>query len=76
MPGREGSLQEQRPVGVLIFGRKRPGFDQEWSVQIRDRCRSVLNEMGYKTVGADRVVMDDESVHGTLDTIEQGAVEH
>lgn len=71
MSGREISAEEQWPIGVLIFGRKRPGFDQEWSAQIRDRCRSVLDAMGYKTVGADRIVMDDESVHGALDVIEQ-----
>ena len=24
-------------IGVLIFGRKRPGFDQEWNQIIRER---------------------------------------
>ena len=71
MSGREGSIEEQRPIGVLVFVRKRPGFDQEWSAQIRNRCRVVLDEIGYKTVGADRVVMDDESVNEALDAIKQ-----
>ena len=59
----------ERPVGVLIFGRKRPGFDQEWSAVIRERCRRSLDELGYTLVGADQVVLDDESVYGMIDTI-------
>ena len=69
MPGREGLVQERLSIGVLIFGRKRPGFDQDWSTQVRNRCRSILGELGYQTVGADRVVMDDESVRGALDAV-------
>lgn len=71
MPDKEDSAKDKRPIGVLIFGRKRPGFDQQWSAQICDRCRAVLDELGYATVGSDRVVLDDESVNTALDAIEQ-----
>jgi L-fucose isomerase-like protein len=71
MPGKEGLMQERLSVGVLIFGRKRPGFDQDWSTQVRNRCRSILDELGYQSVCADRVVMDDESVHAALDAVER-----
>jgi L-fucose isomerase-like protein len=59
----------QEPVGVLIFGRKRPGFDQEWNAEIRDRCRNSLAQIGFKCIGAEEVVLDDETVTGTLDRI-------
>lgn len=60
----------QSPLGVLIFGRKRPGFDQDWNAEIRERCRRTLDTLGYATVGADQVVLDDEGVNGALDAIE------
>jgi L-fucose isomerase-like protein len=58
-----------RKVGVLMFGRKRPGFDQEWSAEIRERCRKTIASLGYETVGADSIVLDDETVFNSLDTI-------
>jgi L-fucose isomerase-like protein len=58
-------------IGVLIFGRKRPGFDQEWSAALRERCRTTLSELGFTCVGADDVVLDDESVNAAFDTIER-----
>lgn len=58
-------------VGVLIFGRKRPGFDQEWSASVREHCRTTLSQLGYGAVGADKVVLDDEGVHSALTEIEQ-----
>lgn len=59
------------PVGVLIFGRKRPGFDQDWNAEIRNRCRKTLAEVGFTCVGVEEVVIDDETVNGTLDRISQ-----
>ena len=58
-------------VGVLIFGRKRPGFDQDWNATIRESCRKTLAETGYACVGADGLVLDDESVNAALDAIER-----
>jgi L-fucose isomerase-like protein len=59
----------QARVGVLIFGRKRPGFDQDWNAEIRDRCRSSLSELGFRCIGAEEVVLDDEAVNRALDRI-------
>jgi L-fucose isomerase-like protein len=50
------------PLGVLILGRKRPGFDQEWNKIICDRAVAALKSMGYKTVGADKPVVDDATI--------------
>lgn len=60
------------PVGVLIFGRKRPGFDQEWNADMRERCRKALAQLGMSAIGAETIVLDDESVNGTLDKIVEG----
>lgn len=59
------------PVGVLIFGRKRPGFDQEWNAEIRERCRKTFAQLGFNCIGAEGLVLDDESVNSTLDRIEE-----
>jgi L-fucose isomerase-like protein len=60
-----------KKVGVLIFGRKRPGFDQEWNATIREGCRKTLADLGFECVGADGVVLDDGSVSAALDAIER-----
>jgi L-fucose isomerase-like protein len=59
------------PLGVLIFGRKRPGFDQEWNTQVREDCRKALSDLGLPCIGTNNVVLDDETVNGTLDEIER-----
>src|SRR6185437_3036321 len=61
----------QAQVGVLIFGRKRPGFDQDWNAGIRDRCRKSLAQLGFGCIGAEDVVLDDETVNGAIDRIER-----
>jgi len=60
-------------VGVLIFGRKRPGFDQSWSAEIRDRCRRALGGLGLTCFGSEAPVFDDPSVHAALSEIESNA---
>lgn len=64
-------IKSTAPVGVLMFGRKRPGFDQDWNAEVRDRCRQALDQLGVTCIGSDGVVMDDETVNGALDRIEQ-----
>jgi L-fucose isomerase-like protein len=61
----------QASVGVLIFGRKRPGFDQDWNAEIRNRCRKALDQAGLACVGAADLVLDDETVNAALDRIER-----
>src|SRR6202000_342259 len=63
------ATSSQAPVGVLIFGRKRPGFDQDWNAKVRDRCRNSLSQVGFTCIGAEEVVLDDETVSGALDRI-------
>lgn len=69
MTERIARMLREKKVGVLIFARKRPGFDQTWSSEVREQCVSTLKSMGLTLVGADDVVIDDETVHAALDQI-------
>src|ERR1700733_818523 len=66
--GERGSTKN---IGVLIFGRKRPGFDQEWNKVIRERVLLTLKGLGFTCIGADRLVLDDETIHAAIDEIEK-----
>jgi L-fucose isomerase-like protein len=63
------------PVGVLILGRKRPGFDQEWNQIICRRSLEALKSLGYTTVGAEAPVIDDASIEAALGKIQQAGCE-
>jgi L-fucose isomerase-like protein len=65
------AAQPANNIGVLIFGRKRPGFDQDWNAEVRERCRDSLSQLGFGLIGADRLVLDDGSVNIALDEMEQ-----
>jgi len=56
-------------LGVLIFGRKRPGFDQEWNKVTRERSLATLTGLGFNCIGADSPILDDEMIHASLDQI-------
>jgi L-fucose isomerase-like protein len=58
-------------VGVLILGRKRPGFDQEWNRIICSRSLDALKSLGYVTVGADAPVIDDATIQAALVKIQE-----
>ena len=62
-------MAENKQVGVLVFARKRPGFDQDWSREVRDHALSMLARLGFDSVGADAPVLDDATVHAALDKI-------
>jgi L-fucose isomerase-like protein len=55
-----------KKLGVLVIGRKRPGFDQEWNQTIRDRCGKMLAAAGFEAVGADAPVVDDATIATTI----------
>src|ERR1700690_1358861 len=63
--------ESTKNIGVLIFGRKRPGFDREWNSIIRDRTLTTLQSLGFNSVGAERPVLDDDSIHQAMGEIEK-----
>jgi len=68
---RPATASMQKPLGVLILGRKRPGFDQEWNQIICGRALAALKDLGYATVGAEAPVIDDATIKTALDRIRE-----
>lgn len=66
---RQEAAAAQKPVGVLILGRKRPGFDQEWNKTICQRSVAALRALGYACVGQEAPVIDDTTLRAALDGI-------
>ena len=63
------------PLGVLIVGRKRPGFDQDWSRTMIERGMGALEEMGYRCVSPETPVADDQAVRLAVEHIRAGGCE-
>jgi L-fucose isomerase-like protein len=57
---------DSRPIGVMILGRKRAGFDQEWNRIMCSRAAATLTGLRYATVGGDAPVVDDATVKAAL----------
>ncbi|HLJ79322.1 MAG TPA: hypothetical protein VKT75_18035, partial [Acidobacteriaceae bacterium] len=62
--------QTPTTVGVIILGRKRPGFDQEWNRDICARSLAALEEMGYSVARAEAPVVDDATIAAAIGKIE------
>ena len=58
-------------LGVLVIGRKRPGFDQQWNEIIRGRSLGAITALGFEPVGAENPVVDDETIGRALDRIRE-----
>jgi len=56
-------------VGVLVIGRKRPGFDQEWNLIMRRRAAEALESLGFTSIGAANPVVDDQTISAALGEI-------
>jgi len=52
-------------LGVLILGRKRPGFDQEWGRQLEGVVREFLENSLYEAL-VPETATDDSSLRGSL----------
>ncbi|HEY6167096.1 MAG TPA: sugar isomerase, partial [Verrucomicrobiae bacterium] len=52
-------------LGLLIIGRKRPGFDMEWAKQIEAESLDTLNTLGFGAVTKVRAV-DDATLQESL----------
>ncbi len=62
-------IHSSSQIGVLILGRKRLGFDQEWNQIMCRRSLETLQSLGFTSVGADSPVVDDHTLHATLQQI-------
>ena len=62
-------------LGVLILGRKRPGFDQEWNRIVCKDSLAALKDLGFICVGAEKPVVDDETLLAAMQQIRQAQCE-
>ena len=62
-------LDASSHIGVLILGRKRPGFDQDWNQIMCRRSLAALENLGFTGVGADSPVVDDQTLHTAMQQI-------
>lgn len=65
----------QAPLGVLIIGRKRPGFDQEWNASVLQQASDALRELGFACVGNAKPVVDDQTIAAALAEIRSAGAE-
>ena len=64
---KHGQSKEPTPVGLLVIGRKRPGFEQEWNGRVRAAAAEGLRAAGFDPVGAeDTPVVDDQTILAAL----------
>lgn len=68
-------VESKTPLGVLILGRKRPGFDQEWNQIMCRKSITALTELGFQCICAESPVVDDASTHAALDRIQKAGCE-
>ncbi|MDR3751603.1 MAG: L-fucose/L-arabinose isomerase family protein [Terracidiphilus sp.] len=71
----ESVVRVANRIGVLILGRKRPGFDQEWNQTICRRSLATLKELGYATVGGDVPVVDDATIGAAIARLKETGCE-
>ncbi len=60
---------------VLIFGRKRPGFDPAWGKEVEQALRAAMAKMSPGAVVYDAHVTDDASLDAALSACERDGIE-
>lgn len=65
--------RRQSHLGLLIIGRKRPGFDLEWAKQIEAEALTTLEALNLGAVTKARAV-DDPSLREAVDALRQAGV--
>jgi len=61
-------------LGLLILGRKRPGFDPEWGKEIAAAIRRAVKEEGLDAVTTEANVADDRSLRAAIEQcVREGA---
>jgi L-fucose isomerase-like protein len=72
MGSNSSAISTPKP-GLLIIGRKRPGFDPEWAKQIEAEALDTLNTLGFGSVMKARAV-DDVSLQEALTQLRAAGV--
>jgi L-fucose isomerase-like protein len=68
--------EDKKPkVGVIILGRRRPGFDMEWGRQMEERVRTWLPKTGFSIFAPTEKAVDDASLRGVVASCEREHVD-
>ena len=62
-------------AGLLVMGRKRPGFDPEWGRQMEVAARSAMQAMPLAAVGTQERAVDDASLRRVIDELRRADCE-
>jgi L-fucose isomerase-like protein len=54
-------------VGLLVMGRKRPGFDPDWGALIKRKVIAQMEQSGFTLVIPDVAIVDDLTLRAALD---------
>ncbi|TVR71357.1 MAG: sugar isomerase [Spirochaetaceae bacterium] len=61
-------------AGLLILGRKRPGFDPEWGAAVTRRIRAYLEELPWPVHVPAESITDDRELRAALDSCRAAGV--
>ena len=59
-------MEPEAKVGLIILGRKRPGFDTEWKEIVKERLRAFLGNSKYEFTIPEENVPDDPTLRKAL----------
>jgi len=64
---REAGVVREPKVGLLIMGRKRPGFDPEWGALVKERIISQMKALPWKLVIPSQSIADQKELHKAVE---------
>ncbi len=62
-------------LGLLIMGRKRPGFDPEWGGRMEALAKQMLNASSHELVYCERPAVDDATLREALSVFKREGVD-
>jgi len=63
----QGEYVAQPSIGLLILGRKRPGFDPEWGAEVGSGIRSFLDSLPWPVHTPSENIADDAELRRSLE---------
>ncbi len=64
---RETGIIEDPKIGLLIMGRKRPGFDPEWGAEIKGKIVTVLKELPWDVTTPSDNIADEAALRRSVE---------
>ncbi|MCG8481631.1 MAG: L-fucose/L-arabinose isomerase family protein [Spirochaetales bacterium] len=71
---REAGIIEDPKIGLLIMGRKRPGFDPEWGAEIKGKIVAALNELPWEITTPSDNIADEAELRRSVESCRSAGV--